>query len=961
MGDLFNLNQPAVDESFDREKKAANELLAIQLKNAQALANMRTKLLGKLCDEALEEGQAVEEYLAQYGLQQRLAALAAELDARKAGQSEQLDLLQTTQKQATADLIKAETKLADIRKRRLVEEAKLQTQQLDDLAKAEADIFQTRQENLETLRQAEQEIIKCKIEGVDKYEAYLRMASRKRPRQKDAGAGPEELFAEYKVEQPRVDPNVVVQDWATQFDKKASAAMDRNQQKAEQDMIAQFQGLFNLGHSKSEILEKTSRYSGLTSDDDTAIQQRAESSINYDARSQEIEDDLKADQVAQANEVAQILMDAQLAGIELEQEAVEAEVALRHQSTINELEQRRLSLDNELKEERDQATKFIKDREKTEKAQKKLDANKKKEESKFGQSKVGQGLAAAKTLTNPFGEMKDRIAAGEDPEKATEEAQKKLDNALATVGNWITTLANTGKQSTAKQSAVDTRLQGSTINDTKLGSYWRRIDTDISKYVGISPFVLQSKVADSVESLASQGISFNLQQRAILDALHHKIATTFDAADGTLLKLIRIQQADTTAARLGMESALTSFLNSMYETSEFMQSTAKSIRDNLYEATALMGAKEATDYEFQVQKWLGSLYSVGFSASEKVSDALGKLTAGDISGITEGGIGNLLIMAANKANLPIDQILEGGLSASQTDLLLESMVKYLADIYAETKESRVLAQQYGGVFGVSAADLKAAARLVEESTMTRITETDLGYSDMVNQLFDMANTMALRTSTGELFENVKENFTYTLATTLANNPVLSGLNNMANMLNDLVGGIEIPFVNVMGFGFDLNATVADLMNVAALSGTVLGGMGKMIASLGSGGGFSGSGLLNAFGIENSGSPVQMQRGKSGLNALSRGTSTSESGLVGNESGDDIKQKTLADASEGPEKQIAEAKEEQEEKENARTALIAGHIIDIYNLLSDVTLGSKKLHVQLDVGNAPTSWSPGTWN
>jgi hypothetical protein len=181
------------------------------------------------------------------------------------------------------------------------------------------------------------------------------------------------------------------------------------------------------------------------------------------------------------------------------------------------------------------------------------------------------------------------------------------------------------------------------------------------------------------------------------------------------------------------------------------------------------------------------------------------------------------------------------------------------------------------------------------------------------------------------------------------------------MLNDLVGGIEIPFVNVMGFGFDLNATVADLMNVAALSGTVLGGMGKMIASLGSGGGFSGSGLLNAFGIENSGSPVQMQRGKSGLNALSRGASTSESGLVGNESGDDIKQKTLADASEGPEKQIAEAKEEQEEKENARTALIAGHIIDIYNLLSDVTLGSKKLHVQLDVGNAPTSWSPGTWN
>jgi hypothetical protein len=69
-----------------------------------------------------------------------------------------------------------------------------------------------------------------------------------------------------------------------------------------------------------------------------------------------------------------------------------------------------------------------------------------------------------------------------------------------------------------------------------------------------------------------------------------------------LLKLVRIQQADTTAARLGMESALTSFLNEMYETTEYMQGIASDIRAQIYEASALMGAKEATEFEFQVQK-----------------------------------------------------------------------------------------------------------------------------------------------------------------------------------------------------------------------------------------------------------------------------------------------------------------------------------------------------------------------
>lgn len=128
------------------------------------------------------------------------------------------------------------------------------------------------------------------------------------------------------------------------------------------------------------------------------------------------------------------------------------------------------------------------------------------------------------------------------------------------------------------------------------------MSTDIRNVAGVSPLIKQESVVSSLEKLVGQGISFDVEQRAFLETIKDKIATTFEAADGTLLRLVRIQQQDTTAARLGMESALTSFLNNMYETTEYMQSVAKSVRNSLQEAEALMGSKSAAAFEYQVQK-----------------------------------------------------------------------------------------------------------------------------------------------------------------------------------------------------------------------------------------------------------------------------------------------------------------------------------------------------------------------
>ena len=125
---------------------------------------------------------------------------------------------------------------------------------------------------------------------------------------------------------------------------------------------------------------------------------------------------------------------------------------------------------------------------------------------------------------------------------------------------------------------------------------------DITGIAGVSPFIKQEKIAENLKSMVGRGVAFNVEQRAFLQTIKEKIADTFDATNTSLLRLIRIQQADSTAARLGMESALTAFLNNMYETTEYMTDAMNSIKSSLLEAEALMGTKSAAAFEYQVQK-----------------------------------------------------------------------------------------------------------------------------------------------------------------------------------------------------------------------------------------------------------------------------------------------------------------------------------------------------------------------
>lgn len=511
---------------------------------------------------------------------------------------------------------------------------------------------------------------------------------------------------------------------------------------------------------------------------------------------------------------------------------------------------------------------------------------------------------------------------------------KRLDSDIQTVAGY--------------KSAIDTRLHGSKQKNI-FGSYWELMSANITSFSGASLIVKQNKITERVASMVEQGIAFNVEQRAGLQELASKIATTFDATNGTLLRLVRIQQQDTTAGRLGMEAALNEFLNNMYETTEYMGQIANGIKSNIEEAMSMMTGEAAVSFEYQVQKWLGSLYSVGMSdaAVSNIGSTLGQIAAGQLEGLTSGGASNLLIMAANSANIPISSIMSEGLNANTTNELLNAMVEYLAKIYNESKGSKVVQQQFANVFGLTASDLKAVANLAP--SISSINSNGITYNSAMKNLNSMTWSAITRTSTGEMITNLLDNVMYSMSAGIANNPALYASWTMSNMLDDFVGGIPIPMISVMGNTVDPHTTVADLMKVGTMAGSALGVVGKLIGGLAKGlVGLVGGGmhpLLGAMGIYNTNQIKTVTRGDGSRLSTAGGASVSESGSmsVGNSDGNDVKEKTMSEANDDNKSQLATASDESEE---VKLSEVNDNIINIYRLLSDVVDGTSSLRVKI---------------
>ena len=555
------------------------------------------------------------------------------------------------------------------------------------------------------------------------------------------------------------------------------------------------------------------------------------------------------------------------------------------------------------KEERDAKVAAVKDeaKKKSDKLEKEAAQERKlaAEEEQAAKNKASwshEGLET--TLKENLGKMADKIG-----------------SAINAGLNQITENVNSFYQYQAK---VEARLQGSQA------SYKESLKT-ITRNVGFSGYIKQKDVINNLVKLVDTGVSYNVDLRAFLATISDKVASTFDVFDSSLLRIIRIQQADTTAARLGMEASLTKLFNEYFSDTSYLSDAFDNVTSALQDASALKSRDDALSFEYVAQKWLGSLYSLGLSdnAANTIAQGLGYIGSGNVDALNNNdSLQTLMAMSAVHGGLSYADLLSGGLTTENTNKLLKGMVTYLKTIAENTDSSVVTKSAYANLFGMSTTDLRSIQNLTENDIANIYAET-LSYNDALTELQNQTSQIASRTHISQVLSTVFDNALMSTATTLGSSSGIWGTWMTLNLIEDLTGGINIPSVSVMGNSVDLQTTVTALAK-GGIAG--LGLMGSLISALASGGGLGASYDLQSWGYD-----AYTHRGE-GYSGISRGVNSGFSAsetigeYTGSASSDDMKSNTLAEG--------ASSAEEDSKITNASTEDNADIYQKIYNAIAD---------------------------
>jgi hypothetical protein len=434
-----------------------------------------------------------------------------------------------------------------------------------------------------------------------------------------------------------------------------------------------------------------------------------------------------------------------------------------------------------------------------------------------------------------------------------------------------------------------TRLQGAGGSEY---DYAGLMDT-VSKNLAVSPYITQRAFMKKLDEAVDKGIAYNVEQRTFLATVSDKIATTFDAFDSNLLRLIKLQQADSTAARLGMEAALTKTLNSVFSDSSYLTDNVySSVRGALVEAESTMGRNMATEFEYVVQKWLGSLYSLGASNEliNQIAQGLNYIGTGNVQALASNSpLQTLFAMSASRAQgVDYADLLVGGLTTEKTNELLKSMVEYLKEIAEDNKNNNVVKSAYGDLYSMSLADMRAVTSLTSND-ISSIYSQNMSYKDMGNELSQQFSNISKRLSMSEMIKNVTDNFIYSLGSEITQNAASYVLWQITDLIQNETGGIHLPAVSVFGNMVDLSAfTIEGMMKTGLVGLSTLGQIGNILSSIGNQGG---------LGLEAWNYADKIERGQIETTTAGSVSSTSGSTYVGSRSSNDIKNASIASATE----------------------------------------------------------------
>lgn len=464
-----------------------------------------------------------------------------------------------------------------------------------------------------------------------------------------------------------------------------------------------------------------------------------------------------------------------------------------------------------------------------------------KELSKLQLEDEIENLKKAIDESTDYKEKKEKEAELKKKQKQQEQQQQEEDRAkkfgnqmsLAMLNTLMTGISKIqGEMTNAAQTysgyvdRIQTRLFGA--NETASS-----ISDKLSQVFGSSPIFRMTTVMDKVAEAVEKGINFNVESRAAMEVLKDKVAATFDAFDSSLLRLIRIQQADSTQARLGMENMLTQFLNGSFQDSSYLANNlSSSVTSALLEAESLLGRENATAFEYAVQKWLGSMSSVGVSDNliQKLSQGLGYLGSGNVSALTgDSSLESLLVASANRGGANYGNMLINGVTVQDVNQMMAGLYSLVTEMY--NPNNIVAMSQYAQIFGMSVSDVVSVLNLSSQE-IKEISNDMQSYADLTQRVLDETSLEKLvsRTGRASIAENVYQNFIYGAGQAIGD--TLGGYLSwkLIDFIGDSLSGVEtgIDF-QPFGVGGHFNMSVGDLVKIAQVTAGGAAGLFSMMS------------------------------------------------------------------------------------------------------------------------------------
>ncbi len=484
---------------------------------------------------------------------------------------------------------------------------------------------------------------------------------------------------------------------------------------------------------------------------------------------------------------------------------------------------------------------------------------------------------------------------------------------------------------------IDARLQGT-------GKRFYTIHELLDSNLMLNPFVSLEATYDNLATLVKQGVSYNVEQRSFLMTVSDRIAQTFDVFDSNLLKLIRIQQADTTGARMAMEASLTRFFNMKFDDSSYLNEDYDTVSQNLLGAISQLGRDEGLKFEYIVQKWLGSLSSVGFGSDSvsQIAKGINSLVVGDIEALSsDPALYNLMVLSANRAGVDIGSALTNGINSKDANKILEAVVEQLQSV--ADSDNQVIKAQYAKLLGVSISDFASVLNLTSRD-LKNISKATYSYTEAMAELnYQLTVGVAARTHMSTMLDTLYENAMLGVASDISSSPVQYMTWKSLSLIKDLTGDIEIPipipFVGVYELG--LISTLQQGIIGLNLMGNLLGaltnlGLGAITQAFG-GNGFNAMWHASEY--------TKRGSGFSGIDAGADST-TSFSAAIGNQDSSRMQEDAISSSTEST-KETADDNTDEDSKD----------LKDIWELTNSIIHGSDIARVRIVNGSGSSTVDP----